>query len=140
MFFWWFFGNMVFFENVFPNKCFAFMDFSLIWTILAGRNVVYTSGIGCSSWNKKQNIKNLKPFFKPNLKINYFQLNRAPGDFKACQEDMLRGTSLPRRISLGLGRLLLQRVCLQCNSWEGWRPRRPRHIRKHCSSHGCRLG
>ena len=58
-----------FLENVFPNKVFAFMDFSLIWiilfqyfcymafcfmdfsltwTILAGTNVVHISGIGCT--------------------------------------------------------------------------------------------
>ena len=35
-------------ENVFPNKSVAFMDFLLIWTILAGTNVVHISGIGCT--------------------------------------------------------------------------------------------
>ena len=37
-----------FLENVFPNKLFIFMDFSLIWTILARTNVVHISGIGCT--------------------------------------------------------------------------------------------
>ena len=41
----WLYG---FLENVFPNKVFAFMDFSLIWTILARTNVVHISGIGCT--------------------------------------------------------------------------------------------
>ena len=38
----WLYG---FLENVFLNKFFSFMDFSLIWTILAGTNVVHISGV-----------------------------------------------------------------------------------------------
>ena len=38
---------MVFLENIFPHKFFTFMDFLLIWIILAGTNVVHISGIGC---------------------------------------------------------------------------------------------
>ena len=41
------FRSYVVLENVSPYKFVAFMDFSLIWTILAGTNVVYISGIGC---------------------------------------------------------------------------------------------
>ena len=47
----WFFGDFSviwFLEIVCPNKFFAFMDFSLMWIILAGTNVVHISGIGCN--------------------------------------------------------------------------------------------
>ena len=33
----------------FGYMVFCFMDYSLIWTILAGTNVVHISGIGCTS-------------------------------------------------------------------------------------------
>ena len=44
----WLYG---FLENVFPDKFFAFIYFSLIWTILARTNVVHISGIGCITVN-----------------------------------------------------------------------------------------
>ena len=49
----WLYG---FLENVFLNKFFSFMDFSLIWTILAGTNVVHISGIGVCRFISKPNM------------------------------------------------------------------------------------
>ena len=40
------FGLYGFLENVFPNTFFAFMDFSLLWTILAGTIEILRDKLG----------------------------------------------------------------------------------------------